>query len=108
MAAKVPVRPVLTKHLKRPAPKKTSITATPKSLMDDLCNQGPVDTPAEIQYRYYNNGPVDTPGEQQVRYHNPGPKDTPGELKTHERPGKEPENKKEDEDDPAPPTSKKI
>lgn len=51
------------------------------SQKDDMCNTGPVDTPAEIAYRYYNNGPVDSEAERKVRYDNPGPVDTVNEHK---------------------------
>ena len=100
-----------TKRLAKPHPKKTALTPTPKFLMTELNNQGPVDTPSEIQYRYYNNGPVDTPAEQQIRYHNPGPKDTLNEIKANQVPSKKSEhikeNKKDDEKDLTPPTQQK-
>ncbi|PJD93751.1 MAG: hypothetical protein CK424_01585 [Legionella sp.] len=48
---------------------------------ENIANSGPVDTPGEINYRYYNHGPVDTDAERNVRYNNPGPVDTVNEHK---------------------------
>jgi len=70
---------------KNPAPnpkltniKKTAINATPNSLIDQINNQGPVDTLGEIKYRYNNRGPVDASGEQDAR--NPNPVSGPNQV----------------------------
>lgn len=57
---------VIMKKLGVKSPEKANISSAHKS-KNDACNDGPVDTYAEIEYRYRNSGPIDTAGEQ--KYH---------------------------------------
>lgn len=101
MADIKPTKPDEAMQKNKHASKMSPTPKPPTTIMEEICNQGPVDTPGEIKYRYYNDGPVDTPGEQEVRYRNPGPKDTLNELRDQQkRENAEKKNEEEETQDP--------
>jgi hypothetical protein len=105
MADKNPIKPDEAVQKNKHASKLPPTPKPPTTIMEEICNLGPVDTVGEIQYRYYNDGPVDSVGEQEVRYRNPGPKDTLNELRAQQK-LKNSEEKNEEEETPDPPRPK--